>query len=200
MTSVEDVNTLQTNTGIPTIAVSADGSIDVNEDDFKNDVKLVGKVLGMNSRAEQLIDGIDDILTDLSNYKEKSIVTADCYIGGMFYMMKGGFYETTGDHLSLKLTDGSNVMPDSNSGNPYLTDKSSLMNAGADYIFIDVMAYDSSYATYTEDKTDLATVVDAVNNGDIYSTLVYKFYGTNWETELMNAYYIGSVLDPTWRA
>ena len=38
--------------------------------------------------------------------------------------------------------------------------------------------------------------MDAVKNNNMYSTLVYKYYGTNWESELMNAYYIGSILDP----
>lgn len=201
MTDVDNANTLQSTTGIAVVCVDADGSIDVNDDRFKKDVTLVGKVLGMESRASELISGIDQAVAELAGYNESSTASPNCYIGGMFYFMKGGLYETTGNYLPFDLVGAENAMPDSNSGNPYQTDKNAVMKAGEssgiDYIFIDAMTASDSKTTYQTDKTDLASTVSAAADGKIYSNLVYKYYGTNWEMELINAYYIGSVIDPT---
>jgi hypothetical protein len=35
----------------------------------------------------------------------------------------------------------------------------------------------------------------ALVNGNIYSTMVYKCYGTNWDNQLINVYYIASVMN-----
>ncbi len=201
MTDVDNANTLQSTTGIAVVCVDADGSIDVNDDRFKEDVTLVGKVLGMESRASELISGIDQAVAELAGYNESSTASPNCYIGGMFYFMKGGLYETTGNYLPFDLVGAENAMPDSNSGNPYQTDKNAVMKAGEsngiEYIFIDAMTASDSKTAYQTDKTDLASTVSAAESGEICSNLVYKYYGTNWEMELINAYYIGSVIDPT---
>lgn len=201
MTDVDKANTLQSTTGIAVVCVDADGSIDVDDDRFKEDITLVGKVLGMEQRASEFISGIDQAVAELNAYNTGSSASPNCYIGGMFYFMKGGFYETTGNYLPFGLVGAENVMPDSNSGNPYQTDKNAVMKAGEssgiDYIFIDAMTASDSKTTYQTDKTDLASTVSAAADGNIYSNLVYKYYGTNWEMELINAYYIGSVIDPT---
>jgi hypothetical protein len=34
-----------------------------------------------------------------------------------------------------------------------------------------------------------------VKNNNIYSTMVYKCYGTNWENQLVNAYYVASIMN-----
>lgn len=196
-TSAADVETIQTNTGITVVAVSADGSIDVDEAGFEQDIRLVGQVLGMDARAQTLLDGIAALGQELSDCRAAMQTSATCYVGGMFYFMKGGLYMTTGSYYPFVVTGATNTMPDSNNGNPYQTDKKALMEAGADYLFIDGMTLTASSATFAADRADLSTTVNAVQDGNIYATWAYKYYGTNWENELVNAFFIGAVLDPT---
>jgi iron complex transport system substrate-binding protein len=200
-TSVEDVGVLddlQNKTNIPVVGLNAQGSFDIdNMTEFSRQLDLIGKVLGMEERADELIEGINSLLDELEGYKAEVAPSdvKDAYVGGMFFFMQGGLYKTTGKYLPFDLTCANNVMPDVNNGNPYDTFLTDVMDADPDYIFVDSMTYASSHAKFLEDQGSLANVT-AVENQDIYTTLVYKYYGTNWETEIINAFYIGSVLNP----
>jgi len=200
-TSVEDVavlNDLQNKTNIPVVGLNAQGAFDIDDmEAFSAQLTLIGKVLGMEERATEIIDGINSLLDELEGYRYELTASdhKDAYVGGMFYYMQGGLYKTTGKYLPFDLTCANNVMPDVNNGNPYDTFLVDVMDADPDYIFIDCMTYASSYNMYLTDEGSLSNVT-AVVNQDIYTTLVYKYYGTNWETEMINAFYIGSMLNP----
>lgn len=200
-TSVEDVgvlNDLQNKTNIPVVGLNAQGSFDIDDmTEFSRQIDLIGKVLGKEDRAEELINGINALLDELESFKAEVTPAnySDAYVGGMFYFMQGGLYKTTGKYLPFDLTCANNVMPDVNNGNPYDTFLTDVIDADPDYIFVDSMTYANSYAKFLEDQGSLANVT-AVENQDVYTTLVYKYYGTNWETEIINAFYIGSVLNP----
>lgn len=195
LTDSNQVNTLQQNTGIPTIAVSAAGNIDVDDAEFDRNVQLMGQALGKEARAAELIEGKNTLLKELEDLKSKSGADARCYVGGMFYMMTGDLFMTTGNYASFDYTAATNVMPDTNNGNPYTTTARVLADSGAEYIFVDSMTYAASKAQFDENRIILENL-GAVRDGNIHSTLVFKYYGTNWEAELINAYYMGSVLDP----
>ncbi len=195
LTDKTQVDTLQLNTGIPVIAVTAAGNIDVDDEGFDSNLRILGKALGLESRAEELIKGKDAILSELSSYRSSSVVEPKCYIGGMFYMMKGGLDMTTGNYAPFDYVGAGNSMPDANSGNPYLTSIKEIASSGAELMFVDSMTLSGSKATFEQNRNVLSAL-PAVSDGLLYSTLVYKYYGTNWEAELMNAYFIGSVIDP----
>ncbi len=199
--SIEDVgvlNDLQNKTNIAVVGLNAQGAFDIDDmEAFGQQLTLIGKVLAREARAQELIDGINGLLDELEGYRAQvpEDQRKEAYVGGMFYFMQGGFYKTTGKYLPFDLTCAENVMPDMNNGNPYDTSLVDLMDADPDYIFVDSMTYASSSTAFQADEASLSNVT-AVANQDIYTTLVYKYYGTNWETEIINAFYIGTVLDP----
>ena len=199
--SIEDVgvlNDLQNKTNIAVVGLNAQGAFDIDDmEAFGQQLILIGKVLGREARAQELIDGINGLLDELEGYRAEvpENQRKEAYVGGMFYFMQGGFYKTTGKYLPFDLTCAENVMPDMNNGNPYDTSLVDLMDADPDYIFVDSMTYASSSTAFQADEASLSNVT-AVANQDIYTTLVYKYYGTNWETEIINAFYIGTVLNP----
>ncbi len=195
LTDRAQVDSLQEKVGIPVIAIDAAGNIDVDDSAFDENLRTLGKAIGRTDRAEELIDAKDGILEDLASYKVTSDVSASCYIGGMFYMMQGGLVKTTGNYASFDYTDARNVMSDSNNGNPYDTTVRVIVEADPEYMFFDPMTYDSTEAAFDSSRQVLSATT-AVEEGNLYSTVVFKYYGTNWEAELINAYYIGSVIDP----
>ncbi len=196
-TDVTKLDKLQDNTHIAVVGINAEGNVTVGGETFNDNIRLLGKVLGKESRAEELINGVSSIVKELTDMKEKSTKTKDtkCYIGGMFYYMKGDLYRTSGNFEPFTLTGVKNVM-DVRDGNPYDTEAKEIVNAKPDYIFIDSVKISDSETQY---KTDLKAFeeVPAISSGNIYSLYVEKYYGTNWESELMNAYYIGNIIDPS---
>ena len=198
-TSVDALNDLQEKTGISTIGINAEGSNTVGGDVFNKNIELLGKVLGKEKRAKELIDGVASMITEITGMRDASTKVTDtkCYIGGMFYYKEGGLYRTSGNFQQFTLTGVTNVMKDMNNGNPYTTDVKEVVKANPDYMFIDNMTMDtSSKETFKNDRSILEDVT-AVKEGNLYSLFVEKYYGTNWESELMNSYYIGNLIDPT---
>lgn len=191
---VGEIDQIQKNTGIPTIGIIAEGQVNVDDKEFRDNINLLGKALGKEQRAKQLLDGIDSMVNELEGYASKTDNDKKAYIGGMFYMMEGDFYKTSGNYIPFDLAGIKNTMP-AMDGNPYNTDAKSIAEAGADYIFVDSINGYSSKPLFDKNK-DVFSDLGAVKDGNIYSTFSYKFYGTNWESELMNAYYIGSIVNP----
>jgi len=195
---VSVVNSIQTATRIATIAIN----VDLEMDDIKAmnaQFEMLGKVFCDSGRADELKNGISDLLEELAEYRNR-IPEEDrrtAYVGGMFYYMQGGLYKTTGNYLAFDLAGVENVMPPNPSGNkqPYDTDVEDVMAADPDYMFVDCMTYSASKAAYEKDKRSLGNIT-AIEDEDVYTTLVYKYYGTNWETQLMNVFYVGSVVYP----
>lgn len=194
---VSKVDNFQTACGIPVVALNI--MYEMNDKEikkFEGVVRLVGKVLGMDGRASELMSGINGLYNELKteSAKIKDIEKKKAYIGGILYYMKGGIYKTTGNYSAFDITGVVNAMPDKN-GIPYDTDLENLKKSNVDFIFIDCMNYAAYKQAFAKDKSNLMSL-PAVSQGKIYSTTFYKYYGTNWENQLINAFFIGSVVYP----
>ena len=89
-------------------------------------------------------------------------------------------------------------MPPNPTGNkqPYLTSIEDLIKENPQFIFIDLANENLSLAGYKEHKNLLDNEVSAFKNRNVYTTLVYKYYGTNWESPIINAYFVGKIVYP----
>lgn len=196
-TSASDVNNFQTATGIPIVAINIMNEINDGEiAKFNEVVRIVGKTLGMESRAEKLIKDIGSLVSELKTGAAKVTETQrkTAYVGGLFYMNAGGIYNTTGNYSAFDLTGVKNVMP-VKSGLPYNTDKEGVKAANPDFIFFDLMNGSAYKTAFAADKTFFSSV-NAVSQNNIYSVAFFKYYGTNWENQLINAFYVGSIVYP----
>jgi len=186
---------LQTKTGIPVVGLRAEGYFDIDQiNTFYKQLELIGKVLGMESRATELAAGISGLLTELETYK-LSVTTAQLktsYICGLMTGMAGDFYKTTGKYIPFSSTCALNVMPDI-SNMPYITDDIAILLADPEYMFVDIANYDSCMNTLKTNKTVLAGI-DALEKGNVYTLLPYKYYNTNYESEIINCFAVGSIL------
>jgi iron complex transport system substrate-binding protein len=77
-----------------------------------------------------------------------------------------------------------------------MTSLEDLIAAAPDYIFIDAANVRLSESGFRENRRVLEEQVPAFKNRDVYTTFVYKYYGTNWENQLINVYYVGKILYP----
>lgn len=188
---------LQRVLGIPVFAVDADLELQ-DRQEFFHQLKTLGTVLGREARADELVQGIGAVLEDLETRAALVREPRRAYAGGMMFYGPADLLRTTGDYLPFDLTGTVNVMPTSPAGNrqPYMTSLEDLIAASPDYVFIDAANINLSKSGFMTNRQVLEKQVPAFANREVYTNLVYKYYGTNWENQLINVYYTGKVLYP----
>jgi iron complex transport system substrate-binding protein len=194
---VGQLDQLQQILGIPVFGIDAD--IELNDlEKFLDQFRIVGDVLGEEARAEELILGINGIIEDVAARTARLQEGKRAYAGGMMYYGAADLLRTTGDYDPFDFTGTINVMPTNPANNkqPYLTSLEELISRNPSYVFVDAANEMLSKGGYLVNKAVLEDTVAAFRNRDVYTTLVYKYYGTNWESQIINIYYIGKILYP----
>ncbi len=194
---VSRLDHLQGILGIPVFALDADVELNDPQRFFKQ-VKILGNVLEEKDRAQQLIDGIDSFLNDLASRRKQLQQPKRSYAGGMMFYGPADLLRTSGDYIPFDLTGTVNVMPSNPAGSfqPYITSVEELIAAAPQYIFVDAANSELSRTGFESNRNVFLEHVPAFQNRNVYTTLVYKYYGTNWENQLINIYYAGSVMYP----
>jgi iron complex transport system substrate-binding protein len=163
---------------------------------FYDQITSLGTLFGESARAKQLNEGVANLINDIkANAPTESNKSA--YACGMFYYGGASFLKGSGNYLPFDYSNVTNAIAPAANGQPYVITLETLIAANPDYIFIDSIGVSScvtSIKGYIADKTGLADV-SAIKDGNIYSTMVYKCYGTNWDNQLVNVYYVASVMN-----
>lgn len=195
---VAKLDQLQQTLGIPVFGVDVDVEL-YDEQRFYDQNEILGVVLGKQGRARELNEGIKALLSDVERRKAQVGAPTRAYAGGMMFYGPADLLRTTGDFLPFDFVGATNVMPTNPTGNmqPYMTSLEDLIAASPDYVFIDAANINLSHSGYKANKATLDTLVPAFREGNVHTTFVYKYYGTNWENQLVNVFYVGSVLYPT---
>lgn len=188
---------LQEVTGIPVFAVDVDLEL-YDTDRFFRQLETLGEILDRSERSENLVNGIQDALQDLAVRSQKITDPKRSYAGGMMYYGPADLLRTTGDYLPFDLLGTLNVMPTNPTGNrqPYMTSLEDLIAAAPEYVFIDAANVNLSRSGFRDNREVLEELVPAFRAQEVYTTFVYKYYGTNWENQLINVYAVGKILYP----
>lgn len=194
---VGQLDHLQQILGIPVFGIDADIEMNAPKQ-FLAQFTLMGEVLSEKGRATDLVAGIERIMEDLAARKQMVNEPKRAYAGGMMYYGPADLLRTTGDYDPFYFTGAQNVMPTNPANNrqPYMTSLEDLVKANPSVIFIDAANESLSKRGYQAQKELLDEQVDAFRSKEIHTTLVYKYYGTNWENQIINCYYVGKTLYP----
>jgi len=199
-TSAAEADTLQNKTGIPVIGFPY-GSLrtDAEKADMYSSIRLMGKTLGKDARAEELIAYIDATTADLE--RRTKDIPADqqktVYIGGVSSAGAHGIISTEPAYPPFLWVHAKNIASGSGSQHADIS-KEVIVSGDPDFLFIDVGTTQmGSEGAIGEMKTNAAySGLKAVKNGNVYGVLPYNFYSTNYETVLADSYYIGKILYP----
>ncbi|HII99174.1 MAG TPA: iron ABC transporter substrate-binding protein [Methanoregula sp.] len=199
-TSAGDADTLQDKTGIPVVAFPY-GSLrtDAEKTELSSSLRLMGKTLGKEARAEELIAYIDEVTADLE--KRTKDIPADqqktVYIGGVALSGAHGMISTEPAYPPFIMVHAKNIAGGSDAQHADVS-KEVIVDGNPEYLFIDVSTIQlDNDGAIGELRTNPAFGgLTAVKNGNVYGVLPYNFYNTNYETVLANSYYIGKVLYP----
>ncbi|MCW3999505.1 MAG: ABC transporter substrate-binding protein [Candidatus Bathyarchaeota archaeon] len=185
-------DTLQTQTGIPVYVINA--NLEFGQA-FYNQMTSLGTLLGESARANQLNEGIAGLINDITSAPADGSESA--YACGMFYYGGASFLKGSGNYLPFDYSNVTNAIEPAANRQPYVITLETLIAANPDYIFIDSIGVSTCVTSINEGiaaKTGLGSVT-AIKDGNLYSTMVYKCYGTNWDNQLINVYYVASVLN-----
>ncbi|MCX6651322.1 MAG: ABC transporter substrate-binding protein [Methanomassiliicoccales archaeon] len=192
-TDTGTADNLQTQTSIPVYAINANLEFG---DAFYEQISSLGTLLGEQDRAAELNDGIADMIGEITS-KATIASNMSAYACGMFYYGGSSFLKGSGDYLPFDYSNVTNAIGPAVNGQPYVITLETLLAADPDYIYIDSIGLSScidSINGYINDDTGLDNV-SAIQNDKIYSVMVYKCYGTNWENQLVNAYFVASKMN-----
>lgn len=187
---------LQAKTKIPVIALDY-GETSVFDPVLYESVKLIGKVIGKEKRAEEVVAFFEEVKEDLHN-RTKNIPEEEkytAYIGALGFRGSHGITSTRGDYPLFNAVHAVNVVDETGRTGGVMIDKEKLLEWDPDKIFLDLGGLALVIEDYKKNKNFYRSLT-AFKEGEIYSQLPYNFYSTNIDTALADAYYIGKVLYP----
>lgn len=187
---------LQSKTGIPVVAISY-GQVSTFDPQINVSLLLIGKIIGMEQRAQELATILDSFKNDLMD-RTKSIADdqkPSVYVGGLGMRGTHGIESTQGHYSLFNVIHARNVVDETGKTGSLMIDKEKLIAWNPDKIFIDAGGLPSVLDDYKKNPEFYQTL-SAIKNGEVYSQLPYNFYTTNIDTAIADAYYIGKVLYP----
>ena len=195
--NIKKIDDLQRKTNIPVIALYT-GAIGTPKQYgmYYNSLRIAGKALGVEEKAEELIDFIENYFQDL-NERIKNIPDGEkltVYIGGRAFYGSHGITGTDPQWPPFKLIQAKNIVGDlSDISCGISIDKEALIGWNPDIIFI-------SPVSLSTIENELAMTpykeLKAVKEKNIYYVLPYCWYSYNKENVIADAYFLGKILYP----
>jgi len=187
---------VQKTLGIPVVVLSYGTFANFDETVYSS-LRVAGKILNRDKRAEELITYIESLKADLN--KRTAGNTADkkpkVFVGGIGYRGSYGIESTEKDYMPLKWINAVNLAEEIEGriGDHVLVDKETLLKLDPDIIFIDGGGLGLIEEDYRK-KKDYYRAMKAFKNRQVFMLLPFNWYTTNIETALADAYAMGKIL------
>ncbi len=189
---------LQEKTGVPVIVLSyGNDFIFGSDDDLYKSIELIGKVIGKEDRAKEVIDFFKECRNDLQE-RAKEVSESEkpsVYVGGLGMKGVHGIESSQAKYPPFVAIGARNVVDETGQGGPVMIDREQLLQWDPDIIFIDEGGYHLVLEDYKKNP-DFYNSLSAVKNGKVYGQLPYNFYTTNVGTAIADAYWAGKVIFP----
>lgn len=200
-----DPEKLQQKTGIPVIILDY-GDLEHQRPNFYESLRIMGRVLGKQERAEEVIGYFDDLISDLAQ-RTSNLPAGDrrsCYVGGIAMKGPHGFQSTEPGYPPFVFVNARNVaQAPSAIGRPTAAAsvaKEKIVEWNPEILFLDLSTLQMGETSggLFELRTDPSyQTLDAVGRGEVYGLLPYNWYTQNFGSILANAYFIGKRLYPS---
>ncbi|MFW5989608.1 MAG: iron ABC transporter substrate-binding protein [Desulfosudaceae bacterium] len=198
------VEELTEKTGLPVVALGY-GDLTRKREELNQTLRLMGRVLRKEDRAEEVIAFFDEMQADLEE-RVDGVTDSErpsVYIGGLSQRGGHGFASTEPGYEPFTFLSADNVAGVlAKDGRPLdhaIVSKEKLMMWNPEVIFLDIATTRiSSGANGLEElRSDPAYQdLDAVRTGRVFGVFPYNYYTQNFGSVFANAYFIGTVLYP----
>lgn len=190
-----EADDLQKKTGTPVVVVpGSDTTLDQNAYDT---IRIMGKLYGKQTRAEELTAYLKNIAKDLDE-RTKDIPDGEkptVYVGGVSFKGHHGFEGTEAGYGPLALIHAENLADTTGKTGAFNIDLEQVLAWNPDVIFVDFNGMSLIKEAYTQNP-DYYNAFTAVQTGRVYSQISFRSNASNLETALADAYYAACVIYP----
>ena len=188
----DSADALQAKTGIPVVCITL--SDIVFDQVFYDNCTMLGKVLNAEDRASEIIKFMQDAEADLTK-RTANVESKTAYAGGVSFRGGHGFAGTEAGFPPFAITNTTNIADTDNASGCFDIDLEAVSAAQPDYIFLE----SGNIGLVKEDVTanpDYFANLKAVQDGNVYSLVSYRFYATNVDLAIANCYQVGCSVYP----
>ena len=195
-----DPEKLQKKTSLPVVVLEY-GDLAGQRSSFYQSLRLMGKVVNKEKRAEEIISFFENNIRSLSERTKGISETKTCYVGGIAFKGPHGFQSTEPDYPPFLFIHVRNMAYDpllKGKGQSDLA-KEKIVEWDPDFLFLDLstLQMGDKAGGLFELRTDPAyQALTGVRQGRVYGVLPYNWYAQNFGSILANAYFIGKLLYP----
>lgn len=192
--NVANAETIQRKTNIPVLVVTYGdiGFLDIAS--VSASMRLLGKVLNKQKRAEEVVSFFEKNLSDLkkrtSEIKDKKRV----YVGGVGFRGAHGIKSTQAAYPPFEWVNAVNVASVGGKRGSYFIEKEQLISWNPEFIFLDSGGLNIIEGDKKEQR--LLQEVKAFREKNVFVTPPFNSYYTNIEYALCNGYFIGKTIYP----
>lgn len=195
---------LQAKTGIPVVVLNY-GDLVHGRSEIYEALMLMGKVIGKEDRAGQVVEfferTVNDLDTRTSDIPEEKRPT--CYVGGIAHKGPHGFPSTEPAYPPFVFTNARHVVQEQGNEESRLqqvtVSREKILEWDPEYIFVDLSTLSAGKeagALNQLKEEAYYKVLSAVREGRIYGVFPFNWYTTNYGSVLADAYFVGKILYP----
>ncbi len=187
---------LQKKIGIPVVVVTY-GRFATFDPVVFDSLKMMGKVLGKEKRAGEIVAFIETARKDLIKRTEgvPESEKADVYVGAIGYKGYQGIESTDATYVPLEWIKANNVAKKAQKAGHLFIDKERLLSWNPSIIFVDAGGLKLVQEDFRE-KPDFYDGLKAFKQKSVYLLLPFNWYMTNIGTAIADGYACGKVLYP----
>ena len=193
----QDEESISARTNIPLVITKPYVSLSKNTEEFYETVEIFGDLLGKESRAEELIKGVKEIINDL-NERTKDIPDEDkptVHVGGKAWHGSHGLTSSSSYYSAFDFINAKNIVADLEQENVFI-DPEAILSWDPDVIFVESGTLDGYRLSMEDLNKPQFQSLKAVQNNEVHRIFCKIWCNTNFANVLVNSYYIGSVIYP----
>ena len=195
---VEKEDALQEQLGVPVITLKA-GPNGVFDQAFSDTMTMLGVIFANEEKAAELVSFIEAQAAEISA-RTAEIAEEDkagVYICGLGNWGTTNHLMTSQSYISFELANVRNVVTglDSNAIQAIEEEKFVALGQDMDIIIMDAAAVKNIKPLYQENPS-MFDACKAWQNGEVYLQMAYNAYYTNYETALINTWFIAKTVYP----
>ena len=185
---------VQQTLNIPVVVLSY-GELATFDESVYTALKIAGKVLNREKRADAVVAYIESLKKDLRERTMEISEKPSVYVGGIGYRGAYGIESTEKSFIPFSWIDADNVAErvKSSVGSHVFMDKEILLKLNPDIIFIDSAGLPLLKEDYKK-KPKFYHALTAFSKRRVYTLLPFNWYVTNIGTALADAYAIGKII------
>ena len=193
--SAEECDQLQQQIGIPVVGISYQDQMFT--DNVYNSILAVGQALGTSEHAQSVVDALKSWQADLSG-RTADIPDEDkptCYAGAVNFKGAKSFGGTYAGYPPFEAVNVKNVADETGQSGSVEVTLEQLGEWNPDFMFLNAGNMDLLKKDYA-DNTAFFNSLTAFQTGNLYTQPAYNMNGTNIETAICDAYFVGATVYP----